>query len=66
MDKIPKCGKCDDRDCNICNISNEMLLKEISILWNNTDRRSQLINIINSYFGELRGKKIIDAIKRIN
>ena len=62
MCKNNECGK----DCEICNISNETLLKEISILWNNTRRRGQLISIINQYFGELRGRRIINAIKRIN
>ncbi len=46
-------------------LSDKMLLKEISILWNNTDRREQLISIIMEYFEGERGQKIIDAIKRI-
>ncbi len=55
------CGK----DYKFCNLSNKTLLKEISILWNNTDRRGQLISIIEGYFGDIRSRRIIDAIKRI-
>ncbi len=46
-------------------IDNKILLKEISILWNNTNRRGQLISIIKDYFGEERSQRIFDAIKRI-
>ena len=57
---------CDKKDCKICNITNEMLLKEISILWNNSNRRGQFINIVKEYFGEMRATRIFNAIKRIH
>lgn len=62
--KVWQYGDCG-ADCKICNLSNEVLLKEISILWNNTNRRGQLISIIEGYFGGIRSRRIIDAIKRI-
>lgn len=55
------CGK----TCKICNISNKMLLKEINILWNSPSEGYKLENMIRKFFGELRGKKIINAIKSI-
>ena len=46
-------------------LSDEVLIKEISILWNNTSKREQLISIIKEYFGVKKGQKIINTIKRI-
>jgi len=59
------CSKCKDIKKGII-LSDKVFMKEISILWNNTNRRGQLISIIKEYFGEERGHKIINTIKRIS
>ena len=33
-------------------LTDKIFMKEISILWNNTNRRGQFISIIKEYFGE--------------
>lgn len=58
------CKKCKDiREGKI--LTDKMLLKEISIFWNNSDDRSKFASMIKRYFGEERYIKIIDTIKRI-